>query len=410
MDSTRDSVIATAAAGQPPGLAGPGGRQLARARFASRVQFAGLGLMSGAWGAHIPSVKARFAVGEAALSLVLLAAALGAISAMFFAGRVVARLGSRTAIVAGCTTMGCLLSLVLVMPSYALVLPVMVVCGAASSVFDVSMNAEGSALEQLGGRAVMSGLHAMFSVGAMSGAALAGTLLRVGVPATLQLPLLCGSTVLAVALASRTMLQHPPEPAGGAGHAHFAWPRGLLLTLGLMIFAGMVSEGVMYDWSVLFLEQERGLSHPVAAFGYSAFTGAMALARFAGDALRDRFPERRLLAGSALLAALAMLLVLASTRPASAFAGFALVGVGLALIVPILFNAAAHVPGTSRAAGIAAVSSIGYAGFLVGPPLIGGIAQALSLSAALSVVVVATGLLAWAAHRLACQAAASTPT
>jgi MFS family permease len=132
----------------------------------------------------------------------------------------------------------------------------------------------------------------------------------------------------------------------------------------------------------------------VAAMGYAAFAGAMALARFGGDALRARYPERWLLCGGGALAALSMAALLVSGSPALSIVGYALIGAGLAPVVPILFNAATRVPGTSRAAAIAAVSSIGYAGFMVGPPLIGGIAQSVSLTAAMFVVVAAAAWLA----------------
>lgn len=137
-----------------------------------------------------------------------------------------------------------------------------------------------------------------------------------------------------------------------------------------------------------------------AGLGFAVFSGAMALARFGGDALRNRFDEQHLLAAGAATAAVAMGVVLLTAHPAVALPGYALVGAGLALVVPILFNAATRVPGISRAAAIASVSSIGYAGFLIGPPLIGSIAQAASLSVAMALVVVAATALSVGARRI----------
>jgi len=151
---------------------------------------------------------------------------------------------------------------------------------------------------------------------------------------------------------------------------------------------------------VLYLKQEVHLSQDVAAMGYAAFTAAMAVARFGGDALRARCSERNLLRASAGLSAAAMAVVLASGNAVVSIVGYALVGAGLAPVVPILFNAATRVPGTSRAAAIAAVSSIGYSGFMIGPPLIGGLAQAFSLTAAMWVVVLASVLLAIGARKV----------
>ena len=295
-----------------------------------------------------------------------------------------------------------LLAMVLEYPGLALLLPSMVVFGAAMSLFDVSINTEGSELESLSGRAVMSNLHGMFSVGGMLGAGLAAVLLGAGMAPRLQLFCVCAGMALIVLVASRGMLETHAAPGAGEGadgeKAHFAWPRGLLLIIGLLIFAGMTAEGVMYDWCVLYLKQEVGLPQAQAAIGYAVFSGAMALARFGGDHLRSRYSERSLLRVGATCSAVAMAVVLLSATGWVAFIGFAIAGAGLAPVAPILFNAATRVPGVSRAAAIASVTSIGYSGFMIGPPLIGGIAHATSLTMALGVLVLASALLAYGAR------------
>lgn len=372
-----------------------------RARWATRLQFAVLGALAGAWGAHIPSFKRHFAIDEGQLALVLLAAGAGAIAALLVAGRVVARLGARGTVLGGGLLMALALGLFLQMPSLALVWPLALAFGLGMSLFDVAINTEGSELEHQGGRALMSNLHALFSCGGMLGAATVALLLRAGVPPAQQLAGIAALLALAVVWGSRGMLAvHPvaPAAAGQGAAAHFAWPRGLLLVLGLLVLAGMLAEGVMYDWCVLYLQQELGLPAAQAAWGYAAFSGAMALARFGGDALRERFAERRLVAVGAGMAAVAMAVVLLAATPAVALVGFVLVGAGLAPVAPVLFNAATRVPGVSRAAAIAAVTSIGYSGFLIGPPLVGALAQAVSLTAALAVVVVGAAVLALGAR------------
>jgi len=379
----------------------PTAAELARARWATRALFLSLGALCGSWGAHVPSVRSHYALGEGLLSLVLLAGAVGAVSALFFAGRVVGRWGARRAAAAAAVLLCLSLGLVLEYPGLWALLPGMVVFGASMSLFDVAINTEGSELESAGGRAVMSNLHGMFSVGGMVGAALVSALLTQGVAPRHQLWVVCAVLALASAWAARGMLAAHAGAGDGAhegsdstGPAHFAWPRGLLLVIGLLIFAGMTAEGVMYDWCVLYLKQDVGLSQADAALGYAAFAGAMALSRFAGDTLRERFSERALLRCGGTLAAVAMAVVLLAADARVALLGFALVGAGLAPVAPILFNAATRVPCVSRAAAIASVTSVGYSGFLVGPPLIGGIASVSSLSAALGVVVLSAGLLA----------------
>jgi len=371
---------------------------LARARWATRIQFMALGVLGGTWGAHIPSVKAGYALSEATLSLVLLAAAIGAVLSLFIAGRIVGRLGTRHATVLAALLMSLMLGTVLEHADLAVLLPAMLVLGASMSVLDVAINTEGSELESLGGRAVMSNLHAMFSVGGMTGAALAAWMLGVGVAPRLQLFGVCTGVAIAVFIASRGMLEPRAGSGSGGEQAHFAWPRGLLLVIGLLIFAGMTAEGVMYDWCVLYLKQEVGMPQAQAALGYATFSAAMALSRFGGDFLRSRYSERALLRVGGSVAAVAMAVVLVSANGWVALIGFALVGAGLAPVAPILFNAATRVPGVSRAAAIASVTSIGYSGFMVGPPLIGSIATATSLTVALGVLVLASALLAYGAR------------
>jgi fucose permease len=371
---------------------------LARARWATRLQFMALGVLGGTWGTHIPSVKARYALSEATLSIVLLAAAVGTVLALFIAGRIVGWLGARKASAFAALVMSLSLGVVLESPSVAALLPAMLIFGASASLFDVSINTEGSELESLSGRAIMSNLHGMFSVGGMTGAALVSYMLDIGVAPRLQLFGVCSGIAIAGLIASRGMLETHAASDEGGEKAHFAWPKGLLLIIGLLIFAGMTAEGVMYDWSVLYLKQDVGMPQAQAALGYAAFSAAMALSRFGGDLLRSRYSEQALLRFGASVATVAMTVVLLSANSWVALIGFALVGAGLAPVAPILFNAATRVRGVSRAAAIASVTSIGYSGFMIAPPLIGSIATATSLTMALGVVVLASGLLAYGAR------------
>ena len=371
---------------------------LARARWATRLQFMALGVIVGTWGTQIPSVKARYALSEATLSLVLLAVAIGTVLALFIAGRVVGRLGARKTSALAALSMSLMLGVALEFPGVAALVPAMLIFGASMSLFDVAINTEGSELESLSARALMSNLHGMFSVGGMAGAALASYLFDIGVAPRFQLFAVCGGIAIVGLIASLGMLETHAASGDAGEQAHFAWPRGLLLIIGILILAGMTAEGVMYDWSVLYLSQEVGMPQAQAALGYATFSAAMALSRFGGDILRSRYSEQVLLRLGATVAAIAMAVVLISASPWVAFIGFALAGTGLAPVAPILFNAATRVPGVSRAAAIASVTSIGYSGFMIGPPLIGGIATATSLTMALGVVVLASGLLAYGAR------------
>jgi fucose permease len=379
---------------------------LRRSRAATRVQFLVLGVLIGAWGAHIPSIKAHHGLSEGSLSAVLLAAAVGAVSSLFTAGRVMAALGARRTAAGAAVLGGGLLGSVLAfqgLPMSLLLLQV-VALGACMCLFDVALNTEGAALERLGGRPFMSHLHGMFSVGGMLGAGAVAALLGVGIAPGVQLWALGLGAALVAVWAARGMLQEEGRATAGtrqsSAQAHFVWPRGQLLVIGLLILAGMTAEGAMYDWCVLYLQQELAQPQSQAALGYAVFSASMAASRFAGDALRARYDERTLLRCGAGLAAGAMAVVLLSAHPVVAWVGFALVGAGLAPVAPILFSAATRVPGVSPAAAIASVTSVGYSGFMLGPPLIGALATASSLTWALGVVVLAAALLALGAGRV----------
>jgi len=377
---------------------------LERSRWATRLQFAVLGVLIGTWGAHIPSLKGHHALSEGSLSAVLLAAALGAVSSLFTAGRVIGRLGARRTAAVAAALGGGLLGVLLEVRGLPAVLLVAWMLGACMSLYDVALNTEGAALERLGGRPFMSHLHGMFSVGGMLGAGAVAALLVAGITPRAQFWGLGLGVALVAWWAARGML--PGEgrtPAGlpqASGQVHFAWPRGQLLVIGLLILAGMTAEGAMYDWCVLYLHQELAQPQAQAALGYAFFSASMAASRFAGDALRARYDERTLLRCGAGLAAGAMTVVLLSAHPVVAWVGFALVGAGLAPVAPILFSAATRVPGVSPAAAIASVTSVGYSGFMLGPPLIGALATASSLTWALGVVVLAAALLALGAGRV----------
>jgi predicted MFS family arabinose efflux permease len=361
------------------------------------VQFFVLGFTAGIWGVHIPSVKARYGLSEATLSLVLLTVALGAMTCLFGAGKVVARLGARATTLAAAWTLFITLSWVVVPDSAWMLIPLVFVFGGAGALFDVAINAEGTLLESLSGKKVMSGFHAMFSVGGMAGAGVGAALLARSVPPWLQLAGSMAVLTVPACIAAASMLPAHPQPEQHAAHHR---PRGTLMLLGVLAALGLLAEGALYDWSVLYMQKETGAVPALAALGYASFAAAMAATRFAGDFLRTHLSQHRLFALSGVLAAAAMAAVLLIREPLAALCGFALVGAGLANVVPMLFAAASHVRGVTPAAALAAVSSVGYLGFVAGPPLVGTLAHALSLSWALTTVVVASLLLAWGARRL----------
>jgi predicted MFS family arabinose efflux permease len=351
------------------------------------------GALFATWGVQVPAVKAFHGLSEQTLALAMLAAGAGALLALGRTGRWIARFGAaRVVRVSGVL---CALSLpgLLLWPGWAALLPLMALFGAAASVFDVAINAEAGELERLEARPLMSGFHGMFSLGGMVGAGAGSAVAWAGLAPPWHLALAAGVAV-ALLLAGAAWLLPMPVTAPGAPAASEAAradvdapTRRALALLGALAGVGLIAEGAIYDWSVLFMRQELAAPATVAALAYAAFSGAMAAARFGGDAVRARVAPRPLLRGSCVLAAAGMGLALVGGSPAWGLVGFTLVGLGFANVVPVLFSAAARVPGVPPARAIARVSAVAYVAMMAGPPLIGLIAERSSLTVGLSVVV-----------------------
>lgn len=367
-----------------------------RPAWALRAQFFVSGALFATWGVHVPSVKTHYALGEQSLALAMLGAGVGALLALLQAGRLVARLGPRAlSLLTGWLSCLAVLSL-LAFDGYARLLWVLLGFGASASLFDVAINAEASELERRLAKPLMSGFHAMFSLGGMCGAALGSAAPGWGWSTTTHLGVAAGAGALVILLATPLMLPSRQTPAQ---HQPLSLPRGPLLLLGVLAAMGLVAEGALYDWSVLFMHQERGSSAATAALAYASFSGAMALGRLAGDGVRARMAPVRLLRVSGALAALGMGLALWVPDPRWGLLAFGLVGLGLSNVVPALFSAASRQPGISPAHGIAAVSSMGYLGMMAGPPLIGLVAEHHSLSLGLGTVVLFALVMAASARR-----------
>lgn len=369
---------------------------LLRATIAVRAQFFIAGALFATWGIHVPTVKQHYGLGEQALAMAMLASGVGAVLTLTQAGRIVGRHGPRRmAMLSGVLCAGSLAALLL-SQNYAVLLALMVVFGIGMSLLDVSINAAASELESLRKRNLMSGFHAMFSLGGMVGAGLGSALLSHGVMPGSHLVVTSLASGVFVLLAGMVMLQ---TVAGSSQEGHgFSLPSGVLGLLGALAALGLIAEGAMYDWSVLYMTQELQSAPDFAALAYASFSGAMAAARFGGDWVRDRVSPAVLMSSSAALAAVSMAAVLVIAHPIATLIGFALVGLGFANVVPVLFGTAAKLD-ANPAHGIAVVASVGYFGMMAGPPLIGIIAEHSSLTVGLASVAAFAAILAFAAPR-----------
>ena len=355
------------------------------------------GVVLASWVAHIPSVKARHALGDDALGLVLLCMAIGAVLALPVAAWLIARWGSRLVTSVAATACCAALPLPVLAPTAWLVAPALALFGALNALLDVSMNAQAVAVEERYQRPIMSGFHALFSAGGLAGALIASAAMAGGLSNRWHVAAITAGALATVAAATRRLVRSTARRAPSS--PVFAWPPAALLSIGGLTFCGLLAEGAMGDWSAVYLRDALGTSNSLAAEGFAAFSLTMAVGRFGGSYLAARLGSQRLLRGSGLLASAGLASALLLATPGAALVGFALVGLGLANVVPILFSAAGRARDVAPGTALAAVATTGYGGFLAGPPLIGFAAGLIGLPAALGLVVACCAVIAAGARR-----------
>jgi hypothetical protein len=350
------------------------------------------GISFGAWAARIPAVQAQTHLDEAGLGFALLGAAAGAVLTMPIGGWLGGRFG--THIVTPATMLGCGAMMPLIGASwdFASLVVALFVFGIAQGTMDVCMNANGLAVERAGAGPIMSRLHATWSIGSFSGALVSAQVAALGIPVLPEFAVL--GAVLAGIGAVLFWAMLPDRHADGGGRLRR--PTGRLALLGALALVGLLAEGSASDWSGVYLRRGLEASEGMAALAVATFAGAMAVARLAGDKLTVLLGPGLLVSGGATLAAAGLGLALAVPVPQVAILGFGLMGFGLAAVVPTLFRAAGSQPGIPSSVGIAAVSTMGYAGGLIGPPIIGMVAHAASLRGALVLVLAMLAILALA--------------
>jgi MFS family permease len=357
-----------------------------RARGAVTAIFFLNGLLFGSWAARIPAIRDRLLLSDGELGLALAFLPVGAIIAMPLAGALAARAGSRRATRAAfalaCTTIG----VVAFAPSLVAFAALAFVVGIGMGSCDVAMNVHGVTVERCYGRPILSSFHAAFSLGGLGGAALGALAAGAGLDVRVHLAgaaALCGTIGL---VWSRRFLPGSAD-ASAAQDPVFVRPPRRLWALGALAFACLVIEGGAADWSGVYIKDELGTGPGIAALGFTAFSVTMALGRIFGDRLVTRFGSARLVRAGGLLAAVGFGTALVVSAPAAALVGFACLGAGMSSVIPIVFRAAGRTPGIASGVALSAVTSVGYLGFVAGPPAIGGIAELIGLPAALGVLV-----------------------
>jgi MFS family permease len=369
-------------------------------RWAVAVMFAANGFVMGAWAPQIPLLLPRHDIDKATLGLLILGLGIGAVGAMLFAGRLIARHGSVGVLRIFALTMSFALPMVVFAPSLAVLAVAMAVLGALIGCMDVAMNANAVEVERRLGRAIMSSSHGFWSLGGFVGGSVGAAIVAyhgAEVQAVI-VGVIAGLMVLAVMPFLRGEAPAPVVP-NASSQPPVLFPReAALWILGAMALFSMVPEGAVLDWAALYLRQDMGSDAFRSGLAFALFSGAMAIMRFAGDSVRNRFGAVMTLRASGMIAATGMMLAAMAPNDTAAIAAFFVTGLGVANMVPILFSAAGNYPGMASGQAISVVTMVGYAGILVAPASIGFIAEAVgfrvtfvALSVVLIVVVVLAG-------------------
>jgi MFS family permease len=356
--------------------------------------------VSGTWAPRLPAIKDSLGLSDGELGTALVGLAIGLVVGTRLAGAPVDRFGSRPVMRVGFPFLAATLLLPGLADSLVALFLALFVLGLASGALDVAMNAQGIEVERHLGRPILSGLHGLWSVGLGIGAGVAALAAAIGVDPLEQFAVV--AVVLAVAslvflrglLPAHDQLR---EESGGAEPADVRWTPALVL-LGVIAFCSFVGEGSASDWSAVYMTQELGTSQALGALAFAAFAVTMALARFAVDPLRGRVGNVVLVRGGSLIAAAGLGIALLVHEPAAGIAGFALLGLGLAPVVPIAFSAAGDLDARATGRLVGRVATVGYVGSVAGPIMIGWLAEATSLRASLSLVVVLAVVIAVSAR------------
>jgi fucose permease len=390
--------------------------QPSRSRWAVLTIFAVHGAVTGTYAARMPWIASHVGLTPGQLGLALVMPAIGALLTMPFAGRIVHLLGGRLAtqvlISAWCAS---LVPMALA-PTLPLLCAALLIAGAAAGTADMAMNAEGVAVEKLLARPIMSSLHGGWSVGGFIAGGLGALLARADVDGRPHFAVIAVVLMVIGVSAGRFLPGESPEAAAAAAQEKkgpaFSLPRGPVLIIGLVGFCAVFAEASCADWSALYLVRELDAGAAAGAVAYACFAGAMTISRFIGDSVVRRFGAVTTTRVGGAIGTLGGVLVVASWAPAVAAIGFAMIGIGVAVVVPLAFSAAGHsvVGGASSTHAIAGVATVAYGAGLAAPGVVGGLANVSSLAVSFGVVTLLVAVVALSAGALRPADAVSRPT
>jgi MFS family permease len=355
-----------------------------RIRIAVSVFFFLAGLCFSSWASRIPAIQQKLSMNNAALGGILFALPVGLMVSLPVSGWMVARFGSRRIMIVAAILYGSLLPILGIAASAWQLAGTLFFFGFAGNLLNISMNTQAVGTEVIYGRSIMASFHGLWSLAGFTGATFGTFMISQNISPFFHFCIICVAIIIAVAVMHRYAL--PEDLNRDSTQPIFVKPDRFLLKLGLIAFCCMICEGTMFDWSGVYFSKQVHAPKELSTLGYVAFMSTMASGRFMGDWLAGKLGKTRMIELSGLVIAVGLLLAVIFPYVVTATIGFLFVGLGVSSVVPLVYGTAGKSKRMSPGMALAAVSTIGYFGFLFGPPLIGFIAQASSLRWSFSII------------------------
>lgn len=356
-------------------------------RIAVKLIFFINGFVHANLAARFPRLQELFSIDNGTLGIVLLSSSIGALFAMPFTGWLIIRNGSRRITIAAVFLYCIFVPLIPLMPGIAGLAIIFFIIGLTAGMLDVSMNSQAVMVEQQHTKPIMTSFHALFSIGMVAGAGCGALFVKLQTSLFIHLSIVIGLSLIGALWARYHLIHDKPAEKVSEGPA-FRLPNASMISIGVIAFCCMLGEGAMADWSTNYMEKIAGASKALAPIGLSSFALAMTIGRFLGDSVRAKLGDRKLLIYLGLISSIGLIITLLFVHPLVVITGLFITGLGLSSIVPIAYSIAGNTKDLSPGVGLAMVTTVGYSGFLFGPPIIGFVADWQSLRLALTGVAI----------------------
>jgi MFS family permease len=355
-------------------------------RIAVKIAFFVNGFIYASWISRLPRIQEIYHIDNGITGLVLLASSIGAVGAMPFTGWVIIKNGSRRITLFSAILYCAILPFISIMPGVVALVILFFAMGIVTGMLDVAMNAQAVMVEQQYKRPIMTSFHALFSIGMTLGAWSGALFVYLSTDLLLHFSAIVVASLIGVVWAAKNLIRDAPRSSTNTSNPLFRLPTSQLLNVGLIAFCCMLGEGAIGDWSVNYMKNITHAPKTLSPIGLSAFALAMTLGRIFGDRVRATIGDKKLITLGGIIATTGMSITLFFPFPYAAIIGFFLTGIGLSTIVPIAYSLAGNAKGLSSEVALAMVTTVGYSGFLLGPPVIGFLADWQTLRVALILV------------------------